>query len=184
MHPLQDPSLIVRLSITTRPSRWRSPNFRLSISLSAILLFHRVLHRFFIRLRDSLRGEDARPFRRRNPRVGAALTSKIAPAVGASLAGVFLGLSPKDQTRMTIAIYTFSRAMEFTYNALDDKGYFKAKPWWFGSWLMMPFACGQLLHAFVFDRDCFPASYGSFITKRSPEYIQARPTDYPKHLPW
>ena len=56
-------------------------------------------------------------------------------------------------------------------------------PKWLGSWLLMPVACGQLLHAFVFDRDCFPASYGSFILKRSPGYIQQRPATYPKHLP-
>lgn len=49
---------------------------------------------------------------------------------------------------------------------------------------MMPFATGQLLHAFVFDRDCFPESYGNFILKRSPEYIQPRPDHYPQHLPW
>lgn len=48
----------------------------------------------------------------------------------------------------------------------------------------MPFACGQLLHAFVFDRDCFPESYGRFILKRSPEYIQFRPPTYPKDKPW
>lgn len=58
------------------------------------------------------------------------------------------------------------------------------KPWWFGSWLIMPFACGQLLHAFVFDRDCFPESYGKFILSRSPEYIQLRPADYPKTAAW
>lgn len=48
----------------------------------------------------------------------------------------------------------------------------------------MPVACGQLLHAFVFDRDCFPSAYGSFILKNSPEYIQKRPEGYPKNLNW
>lgn len=48
----------------------------------------------------------------------------------------------------------------------------------------MPVACGQLLHAFVFDRDCFPESFGQFILKRSPEYIQLRPNDYPTGKRW
>lgn len=172
----------------TRPKRkpafWRSPNFRLSLSLSSILLFHRLLFRFFTRLRTSLQSDDAQPFRRRNPRVWRALTSKLAPAVGASSAGLFLGVSPADQTRITVAIYVFSRSLEFFYENLTNRGYFKNKPWWVGSWMIMPAACGQLLHAFVFDRDCFPASYGNFILKRSPEYIQQRPENYPANLPW
>jgi len=67
---------------------------------------------------------------------------------------------------------------------LEDRGYFENRPWWFGSWLIMPAACGQLLHAFVFDRDCFPESYGKFILGNSPEYIQKRPAGYPKHMKW
>lgn len=50
--------------------------------------------------------------------------------------------------------------------------------------MLMPVACGQLLHAFVFDRDCFPAAYGNFILDNSPEYIQKRPVNYPGRLPW
>jgi hypothetical protein len=100
------------------------------------------------------------------------------------LAGFFLAVCPADQLRITMAIYIFTRAMEFGYNYMEELGYFKNKPNWFGSWLIMPVACGQLLHAFVFDRDCFPASYGKLILNSSPEYIQKRPADYPAHLPW
>lgn len=91
---------------------------------------------------------------------------------------------PASQLRITIAIYVFSRALEFTYNYLEDLGYFKNRPWWFGSWLLMPLATGQLLHAFVFDRDCFPESYGSFIMKYSGTYVHRRPKGYPASLPW
>jgi hypothetical protein len=63
-------------------------------------------------------------------------------------------------------------------------GYAKDKPWWFGSWMIMPVAFGQLLHAFVFDRDCFPATYGNFIMSKSGTYIQPRPAGYAKNLPW
>ncbi|KAK4542615.1 hypothetical protein LTR36_006663 [Oleoguttula mirabilis] len=159
---------------------------RVALSFSSILLFHRLLHRFFKRLRGSLLEESAEPFRRRNPRISHLLTSKYTPAVGASLAGFFLGVSPSDQMRMSIAIYIFTRSLEFGYNALEEGGYLwrsedeggKGKPWWFGSWLIMPFACGQLFHAFVFDRDCFPESYGRFMLDHSPEYIQLKPSAY------
>ena len=163
---------------------WKSTNVRLTCSLSLILLFHRLLRRFFTRLRESLLSNEAKPFRRRNPRVARSLTSKIAPAVGSSLAGFFLAVYPGDQLRISMAIYVFTRALEFCYNYLEDQGYFRNRPYWFGSWLLTPVACGQLLHAFVFDRDCFPEAYGKFILNLSPEYIQKRPLDYPKALKW
>jgi hypothetical protein len=50
--------------------------------------------------------------------------------------------------------------------------------------MLLPLSTGQLLHAFVFDRDCFPTAYGSFILNHSPHYIQTRPEDYPANLPW
>ncbi|KAK3070880.1 hypothetical protein LTR53_009678 [Teratosphaeriaceae sp. CCFEE 6253] len=160
---------------------------RMALSYSTILLFHRLLNRFFRRLRVSLLEEQAASFRRRNPRITSLLTSRHTPAVGASLAGFCLGLSPSDQLRITIAIYILTRSAEFGYNALEASGQLwptdgegkPRRPWWFGSWMIMPVACGQLLHAFVFDRECFPASYGAFIVKRSPEYIQFRPSTYP-----
>ena len=112
------------------------------------------------------------------------MTSRLAPAIGSSLAGFFLAVYPGDQLRITIAIYIFTRALEFSYNYFEELGYFRNRPAWFGSWMLMPVACGQLLHAFVFDRDCFPAAYGKFILDNSPEYVQARPIGFPKHLNW
>ncbi|KAF2196500.1 hypothetical protein GQ43DRAFT_435966 [Delitschia confertaspora ATCC 74209] len=169
---------------TRSPARWKSANVRLSCSLSLILLFHRLLRRFFTRLRESLLTNEAKPFRRRNPRISRSLTSGIAPAIGSSLAGFFLAVCPSNQLRITIAIYVFTRALEFSYNYLEDRGWFKDRPAWFGSWLLMPVACGQLLHTLVFDRDCFPATYGRLLLNNSPAYIQKRPADYPTHLPW
>lgn len=163
---------------------WKSPHVRLSSSLALILLFHRLLRRFFVRLRESLLSNDARSFRRRNPRVSRSLTSRLAPAIGSSLAGFFLAVYPGDQLRITMAIYIFTRALEFCYNYLEELGYFKNRPAWFGSWMIMPVACGQLLHAFVFDRDCFPTGVGNYIMGNSPEYLQKRPADYPRNLPW
>ena len=148
---------LIKLDRTkARTSVLTSPNLRLSLSLSLILLLHRVLFRFFSRLRTNLLTKDAAPFRRRNPRISRSLTSRLAPAIGASLAGFALGVYPGDQLRITIAIDVATRSLEFAYNALEEDGWFKNKPWWWGSWMLMPLACGQLLHAFVFDRECFP----------------------------
>lgn len=142
---------------------WRSTNVRLPLSLSAILLFHRILFRFFTRLRAHLLAPEARPFRQRNKRTTQTLTSSLAPAIGASLAGFMLAVYPADQLRTTIAIYALSRAAEFAYNHAEDEGWIWGppgseweRPWWWGSWMIFPFTSGQLLHAFVFDRDCFP----------------------------
>jgi hypothetical protein len=165
-------------------SIWKSPDIRLSSSLGFILLFHRLLFRFFTRLRQSLLTDEARPFRRRNPRVSKTLTARLAPAIGASFAGFLLAVYPADQLRISIAIYVFSRALEFIYNGLEDRGWFQNRPWWFGSWMLMPAACGQLLHAFVFDRDCFPAPYGNFIMGHSPQYIQGKPEGFSESIAW
>jgi hypothetical protein len=141
-------------------------------------------YRFFIRLRESLLSNNARPFRKRNPRIARSLTSKLAPAIGSSLAGFFLAVYPGDQLRVTIAIYILTRALEFGYNYLEDLGYFKNRPYWVGSWMLMPVACGQLLHAYIFDRDCFPPTYNNLIVNNSPEYVQNRPIGYPESSPW
>ena len=145
--------------IKQKPPLFQSPNLRLSLSLSLLLLLHRLLFRFFSRLRSNLLTKDAAPFRRRNPRISRSLTSRLTPALGASLAGFVLGVYPGGQLRITIAIYMATRSLEFAYKALEGDGWFKGKPWWWGSWLLMPVATGQLLHAFVFDRDCFPKVY-------------------------
>jgi hypothetical protein len=135
----------------------KSPSFRLALSLSSILFLHRVLFRFFVRLRSRLLSEKATELRKRYPKFFNAITSKLAPAVGASLAGLAMGIYPKDQLRVTMAIYVGARSLEYLYNAIEGDGYLKNMPWWWGSWLLFPLSQGQLFHAFVFDRDCFPA---------------------------
>lgn len=144
---------------------------RLSLSLSSILLLYRLLFRFLTRLRVHLLDPSATLFRVRNPRTAATLTSPYAPAVGASLAGLALGVYPSQQLRVSVAIYTMFRALEFGWNCAEENGMVwgwekgvggrpdkkRARPAWWGSWMLQPFAFGQLLHAVVFDRDCFPA---------------------------
>ncbi|KAM4062818.1 hypothetical protein HRG_007634 [Hirsutella rhossiliensis] len=171
---------------------YKSPALRLSLSLSSILLIYRFLFRFLSRLRAHLMDPQVEPFRRRNPRTAAALTSPYAPAVGASLAGLALGVYPSQQMRVSITVYMLFRALDFGWNVCEMEGLIwgskngkkRDRPWWFGSWLLQPLAFGQLLHACVFDRDCFPESYGNFIFNKSSAYLRERPKDWPRHVKW
>ncbi|KAK7744230.1 hypothetical protein SLS53_003751 [Cytospora paraplurivora] len=172
---------------------YNSPVFRLPLSLSSILLLYRLLFRFFTRLRLHILAASAEPFRKRNPKTSRTLTSPYAPAIGASLAGLALGVYPAEQLRVTIAIYAMFRALEFGWNYAEDGGLIwgqekngrtRKRPWWFGSWMLQPFALGQLLHAYTFDLDCFPKAIGDFITKNSSPYLRERPKDYPPGLDW
>jgi hypothetical protein len=155
---------------------------RLALSLSTVLFAHRVLYRLFSKLRLQLLHEKVRDIKERYPNVYAALTSNLAPAIGASLSGFALGIYPSDQLRVTIAIYVACRALEVGYNVLDAAGYMKKNP--FGSWVIFALAQGQLLHSFVFDRDCFPEAYGTFILQNTPEYIQRRPANLSPKAVW
>ncbi|KAK4225763.1 hypothetical protein QBC38DRAFT_253313 [Podospora fimiseda] len=176
----------------------KSPTLRLSLSLSTILLAYRILFRFFTRLRLHLMDSSSAPFRVRNPMTASTLTSPYAPAVGASLAGLALGVYPSQQLRVTIAVYMLFRALEFGWNCAEDNGMvwgwdkgvngkpdkLRVRPWWWGSWMLQPFAFGQLLHAAVFDRDCFPGAYADMLFKYSTSYLHPKPDDYPVSLKW
>ncbi|EXJ68882.1 uncharacterized protein A1O5_07814 [Cladophialophora psammophila CBS 110553] len=157
---------------------------RMALSLSSLLFFHATLYRIFARLRLQLLHEKVRGIRERYPRIYATLTSRITPALGASLSGFALGICPADQLRITIAIYVGCRALEIGYTAIEQTALIKNKPSWLGSWLLFALAQGQLFHAFVFDRDCFPEAYGSFILGYTPEYIQRRPANLSPKVIW
>ncbi|KAM3444929.1 hypothetical protein NHJ13734_000963 [Beauveria thailandica] len=172
---------------------YKSPALRLSLSLSSILLLYRLLFRFLTRLRAHLLEPSVEPFRRRNPRTAAALTSAYAPAVGASFAGLALGIYPSPPVRAGVALWLLFKAAEYGWDLAEAEGRIwgstaqgrkRERPWWFGSWLLQPLAFGQLLHAAVFDNDCFPESYGKFIWGNSPVYLHGRPEGYPANLPW
>ncbi|KAK4126804.1 hypothetical protein N657DRAFT_661151 [Parathielavia appendiculata] len=176
----------------------KSPTLRLSLSLSTILLLYRILFRFFNRLRAHLLDPSAAPFRLRNPKTAGALTSPYAPAVGASLAGLALGVYPSRPLRVTIALYTIFRALEFGWNCAEENGMVwgwikgvsgrpdtkRPRPSWWGSWMLQPFAFGQLLHALVFDRDILPSFWSNLVLNNSAAYLQGRPEDYPSGLRW
>ncbi|KAI5299429.1 hypothetical protein KEM55_002176 [Ascosphaera atra] len=151
----------------------RIPSLRIASSVSLTLLLHRLIRRFLVRLRANLRNDDARPFRDRNPRVAGLLTHRYTPPIGASAAGFALALFPEGHLRSYLALYLFVRALEATYNVVEKKEYFfKEKPWWFGSWLLMPLSVAQLFHAFVFDRETIPGWLSTFLLGNAPAYIQ------------
>lgn len=140
----------------------------------------------------------AAPFRDRNPRTSNTLTSPYAPAVGAGLAGLALGIYPSRQLRVSIAIYAMFRALEFGWNLLEDEGAIwgwktrpggkglvkRERPWWWGSWLLQPLAFGQLLHATVFDRECAPTGLVDFFWKGTSTYLHSAPNDLPPGTRW
>lgn len=178
---------------TQKQPFYKSPAFRLSLSLSSILFLYRLLFRFLSRLRGHLMEPSVEPFRRRNPRTTRALTSPYAPAVGASLAGLALGIYPSPPMRAGVAVWLLFKALEYSWDLCEGEGMIwgttkqgkkRERPWWVGSWLLQPFAFGQLLHAAVFDKDCFPDSYGKFIWANSPVYLHQRPEGYPAGLKW
>jgi hypothetical protein len=174
-----------RSQTATRP---RQPliasHSRMALSLSSLLFFHATLYRLFTRLRVQLLHEKVRAIQERYPSIYAILTSKIAPAVGASLSGLAFGICPADQLRMTLAIFVGFRALEIGYAAIQHTKVMQKKPAWVGSWLLFALAQGQLLHAFVFDRDCVPEAYGSFITGYTPEYIASPPAALSSKVSW
>jgi len=186
------------LTAKSKEPFFKSATMRLSMSLSTILLLYRLLFRFLNRLRAHLLDASATPFRQRNPRTAQALTSPIAPAVGASLAGLALGVYPSSQFRLSVAIYTIFRALEFGWNMLEGEGSiwgFRARaggkgliknerPWWWGSWLLQPLAFGQLFHAAIFDRDCAPAPLLTLLFKGSSTYLQEAPANLPASMEW
>ncbi|OAP60109.1 hypothetical protein AYL99_05111 [Fonsecaea erecta] len=183
-------ALLDRLSARKSPTATgsRKPlvasHSRMALSLSSLLFFHATLYRIFSRLRLQLLHEQVRDIRERYPRIYATLTSRVAPALGASLSGFALGICPADQLRITLAIYVGCRALELGYAAIEHTPLVKNKPSWLGSWVLFALAQGQLFHAFVFDRDCFPEAYGSFILGYTPEYIQPRPTSLSSKVVW
>ena len=167
--------------VAPRPSYVTARN-RLALSLSSLLFFHRTLYRLFSKLRIQLLHEKVQAIRNRYPKLYALLTSKLAPAVGASLSGLALGIFPSDQLRVTITIYVACRALETLYSVLTARGLTRNNP--FGHWLIFALAQGQLLHAFVFDPDCFPESYSTLILANTPEYIQRRPANLSRKVTW
>ncbi|KAF8466434.1 hypothetical protein BDZ91DRAFT_172521 [Kalaharituber pfeilii] len=164
--------------------RFHSPSTRAALSVSLILFLHRLLSRFLTTLRSNLLLPSAKTFRKRHPKATRLLTSRLSPALGASLAGLALAIHPEGEMRSGIAVWMVCKALEYAWNLAEDRGVIGDRPWWFGSWLLFPLAQAQLFHALIFDRDCFPEGPGKFILNYSTQYIPQRPDTYPARLRW
>jgi hypothetical protein len=117
------------------------PNFLSSLSLSTLIVFHRLLYRFFYQLRSNLQLPEAKEFRQKYPKASQLFLSPKAPAVTASLSAFALLIHPATERRVTIAVYTFIKALEFIYNRYEDEGWFQNRPW------VSPFYIQQLSEA-------------------------------------
>ena len=157
---------------------------RFALSLSTMLFLHRVLYSLLQGIRKDLLRDNIRKIRERWPRTYDLLTWRLAPAAGASLSGLALGICPADQLRVTIVIYVLVRAGELLYQGAEAAGYLRRKPKWMGSWILAALSQGQMLHAFLFDPDCFPTAYGTFILNNTPEYMQKRPAELSSAVKW
>lgn len=94
-----------------------------------LIVAHRVLYRFFTKLRQNLSLPQAKAFRVKYPRAAKLFLSQLAPGIGASLAGLALAIHPKGDRRTTVAVYALMKALEYNYNRLEDEGYFANRPW-------------------------------------------------------
>lgn len=104
-------------------------NFLSGLSLGVLIVSHRMLYRFFMKLRANLSLPQAKTFRVKYPRVAKLFLSPLSPSIAASLAGLALGIHPKGERRVTIAVYALVKALEFNYNRLEDEGWFQNQPW-------------------------------------------------------
>jgi len=80
-------------------------------------------------LKASILSPTSPEFKQRHPRLSRLLSHKLAPPIGASLAGLALTIGPADERRLTITIYTLAKALEYLYNRVEDLGHMKNKPW-------------------------------------------------------
>jgi len=107
----------------------RNANFTFPLSISAILFLHRILFRFFLKLKANILSTSSPEFKQRHPRLSKLLSHNLAPPIGASLAGLAFAIGPADERRLTITVYTLAKALEYAYNRVEDLGYMKNKPW-------------------------------------------------------
>ncbi|RPB20710.1 hypothetical protein L211DRAFT_841429 [Terfezia boudieri ATCC MYA-4762] len=164
--------------------RFRSPATRTALSLALLVFLHRLLSRFFTTLRSNLLLPSARTFRKRHPKTTRLLTSRISPALGASLAGLALAVHPEGEARNWIAVWVVCKALEYAFNLAEGRQLWGERPWWLGSWLLFPLSQAQIFHALVFDRETLPDGPKKFFLNFSGDYISTRPETYPARLRW
>ena len=93
------------------------------------MVIHRLLYRFFSKLRQNLLLPEARKFRKRYPKISKLFVSQLSPSIGSSLAGLALLIQPPSDRRATVSVYTFVKSLEYCYNRLEDIEWFRNRPW-------------------------------------------------------
>lgn len=108
---------------------YNTSNVLQSLSLSTLIILHRLLYRFFYQLRSNLQLPEAKTFRQKYPKSSQVFLSPKAPSLAASMAGLALLIHPATDRRVTVSVYTFVKALEFIYNRYEDEGWFQNRPW-------------------------------------------------------
>ncbi|KAK6525074.1 hypothetical protein TWF281_011953 [Arthrobotrys megalospora] len=148
--------LRLRFHRSSKPRLWNGLGVRVPLSLSALLLLHRIFYYVVVRLQSRLQRGPGNSSSRAMQTLRNALLSPIAPSGAAALSGVALASIPSEDARLTISIYVFTKTMEYLSNALHVSD---RTPWWFGSWTLFPFAVAQLFRALLSGDSDVPFIY-------------------------
>lgn len=158
---------------------------RIASSTTSILVAFRICERLLTSTRNYVLQPQSRKFRKKYRLFTRWVVSERTPTFFAALAGgLFLVVYPRDYGRSYIALYTASKACEFLYNYLDDRGYTARIPRWVGSWVLFPFAYGQLFSAFFFHPESVSPSFSKYFLKLSEPYLPLAPDGYSGKIPW
>ncbi|KAK4697199.1 hypothetical protein P7C70_g8248, partial [Phenoliferia sp. Uapishka_3] len=178
------------LSLFLRDLRSLS-SFRLAAFISAYSVTYRALLRTFNRAQLYL--ADSTPSSiPSNALSSTARRMQASPRLAPFLAGVIASptmlLEGRGQRRVTLALYTLTKAIQGGWEGIARKGALpralREGRWWWGGHLIFAVSNAVLLHAFVFQPSTFPAAYSSFILKRSRNHLPSLPSSYPPSTPW
>ncbi|SGZ26899.1 BQ5605_C025g09991 [Microbotryum silenes-dioicae] len=116
------------------------------------------------------------------------LSDGLPPFLAALIASPIMLLEPRGQRRVTISVYSLTRALHGMIVGAGNKRWLPQAMiegrWWWGGHIVFALANGLLLHSFVYNPSTFPAAYSSFILRFSSAYLPARPAQLPASAPW
>ncbi|CAJ0905797.1 16369_t:CDS:2 [Entrophospora sp. SA101] len=138
-------------------------SYRFAISVSSYIVIYKSLLRFFIRLLDPLLKPPT------NPSINDVVCSPlVSPFLAGCLAGPCLLIDNDKPRRISLAIYTFTKSLQFLYHYLRKTHIIPKMSWWWGSWLIFPLSSAQLIYSYF----------------RSSTYVQPIPEYFPKSISW
>ncbi|KAK6497332.1 hypothetical protein TWF481_011746 [Arthrobotrys musiformis] len=148
--------LRLRAHRSSKPRLWDGLGVRIPLSLSVLLLLHRLCYHGVVRIQSKLLRLRGKPSARALRPLRKVLLSPVAPSGAAALSGVALASIPSEDARLIISIYFFTKTMEYLSNALCVSA---RTPWWFGSWALFPFSMAQLFHGLLNGQGDIPLIY-------------------------